>query len=412
MELRIDGRCLLDRLDTLAAISLPGTGVTRVAYSPEEERARELVAEWLGKSGFTTGVDPAGNLIARLPGSGSATGTLAVGSHLDTVVQAGPLDGVYGVVAAVAAADALHGRGLRLRHDLTVIAFSNEEGGRGTPGLAGSQAIAGRLTEADLARPDDEGVPLADRITAVGGSPDRLADAAWRHGDLAGYLELHIEQGPVLQARGVRIGVVTGVTGRANVDVVINGMANHAGTTPMEARKDAVLAAADLVLAVERLARDGQVRVATTGVVQVAPGVRNVVAGEALVGVDLRDIDDEKIRQALAALADAGREVAARRGVEVELRHLPFTPAARTDPWLVGCVESAADRLGLSRMGIPSGAGHDAQMMAGLGPMGMIFVPSIDGISHAPQERTEPDDLVAGANVLLHALLAADEAVG
>jgi N-carbamoyl-L-amino-acid hydrolase len=412
MRLRVDGRNLLDRLDTLAAIGgLPDGGVTRVAYSPLEVRARDLVGGWLHQSGFSSTIDPAGNLIARLPGTDGIPGTLAMGSHLDTVVRAGTLDGVYGVLGAVAVADALRREQRRLRHDLTVIAFCNEEGSRGTPGLAGSQAIAGKLTDEDLVRPDDEGVPLAERIRSVGGRPDALADAAWPPGVLAGYLELHIEQGPVLWTEGKQIGVVSGITGKANVDLVISGTANHAGTTPMDAREDAALAAADLVLGVERLASDGLVRVATTGTVQVSPGVRNVVGGEALVGVDLRDLEDTQMKRALDTLAAAAREVARRRRVRVELKHLPFSPAARCDERLATCIASATDQLGLSRVDLPSGAGHDAQMMAELGPIGMIFVPSVEGISHAPAEHTAPDDLVAGANVLLHALLKADDAV-
>ncbi|GDY29727.1 Zn-dependent hydrolase [Gandjariella thermophila] len=405
----VDGRRLLDRLDELAAVgATPGGGVTRLAYSPEDVRARELVAGWLADAGLAVTVDPAGNLVGRLPGTGPAAGTLATGSHLDSVVDAGRLDGVYGVVAAVAVAEALRRDGVRLRHDLAVIAFSNEEGARGTPGMVGSQAIAGRLTSDDLARPDDEGVPLADRLAAAGGDPGRIEAAAWPPGEVAGFLELHVEQGPVLRAEGARIGVVTGITGRANADILVRGLANHAGTTPMVARQDAAVAAADLVLAVRRLATDGHVRVATTGLVQVSPGVRNVVPGEALLGVDLRDLDDERITHALDLLDTAAAEIGATRHVSVEVRRGPSVPAVRTDPRLAGCVAGAADRLGLTRIELPSGAGHDAQVMAGLGPIGMIFVPSVDGISHSPRERTDPDDLVAGADVLLHALLAAD----
>jgi N-carbamoyl-L-amino-acid hydrolase len=179
----------------------------------------------------------------------------------------------------------------------------------------------------------------------------------------------------------------------------------------MDARQDAAVAAAELVLAVRRLATDGHVRVATTGVLQAAPGVRNVVPGEALLGVDVRDIDDARVERALAVLDEAAAAVAAERDVTVRVRRGPSVPAARTDPRLAGCVASAADALGLSRLELPSGAGHDAQVMAGLGPIGMIFVPSVGGISHSPLEHTEPDDLVAGAEVLLRALLAADDAV-
>lgn len=403
----VDGRRLLDRLAALARIGgLPGGGVTRLAYSPEDVRARELVAGWMAEAGLQPSVDPAGNLLGRRPGGG-ARGLLAIGSHLDSVVEAGPLDGAYGVVAAVEVADALTRAGVRLRHDLVVVAFSNEEGARGTPGMVGSQAIAGLLTDADLAAPDAEGVPLGERIAASGGDPGRIAAAAWRE-PLAAFLELHIEQGPVLDAAPAVVGVVTGVTGRANVDVHVTGVANHAGTTPMRARRDALVAAAELVLAVQRLGRDGHVRVATAGQISAAPGVWNVVPGAATLTVDIRDADDARVDRAIELLREAAAGVAARTGTRIEVRRGPSVPAVPTDPRLAGAVAAAADALGLPRLNLPSGAGHDAQVMARLGPVGMAFVPSVAGVSHSPRERTRPEHLVAGANVLLNALLTAD----
>ena len=289
-----------------------------------------------------------------------------------------------------------------------MVAFSNEEGARGTPGMVGSAAIAGRAP--DLSTVDDEGWTLADRIGAAGGDPSRLADAAWP--PLAGFLELHVEQGPVLAEAGSAIGVVTGVTARLTLDVAVGGRAQHAGTTPMPARRDAAVAAAMVVLAVRDLATGGTVRAATAGRVEVAPGVRNVVPGRALVGVDLRDTDDAALDAAVRHLRTAAAEVAAATGTDVAVTVRSRVPAVPTDPALAGCVASAADRLGLSRLALPSGAGHDAQVIAALGPVAMAFVPSIGGISHAPDERTADADLVAGADVLLHALLDADGVMG
>ncbi|HYT10132.1 MAG TPA: hydantoinase/carbamoylase family amidase [Mycobacteriales bacterium] len=403
---RVDGRRLLERLRALAAITAtPGRGVTRLAYSAEDVTARELVARWMREAGLAVAVDPAGNVVGTRAGAEPGLRRLATGSHLDTVAEAGALDGAYGVVAAVEVAAALTAARIRLRHQLAVVGFSNEEGARGTPGMVGSAAIAGH--EVDLSIVDDEGWVLADRIAAAGGDPARLADAAWP--PLAGFLELHVEQGPVLEEAGVSVGVVTAITARLTLDILIRGRAQHAGTTPMAARRDAAVAAARMVLAVHGLATEGAVRVATAGRVEVRPGVRNVVPGDALVGVDLRDVDDAALARAVDLLRSAAAEVAAGTGTDVDVLVRSRVPAVPTDPALAGCVASAADRLGLSRLALPSGAGHDAQVLAALGPVAMAFVPSIGGVSHAADEATADADLVAGADLLLHAVLDADD---
>jgi N-carbamoyl-L-amino-acid hydrolase len=407
----VDGARLLARLDELATLSAtPAPGVTRLAYSPQDVAARDLVAGWMREAGLTCEVDPAGNLIGRRPGGGGGRRVLATGSHLDTVVDAGALDGAYGVVAGVEVAAALHAAGVALRHDLAVIAFSNEEGARGTPGMVGSLAIAGRLAPAHLDAPDDEGVPLRDRIAAAGGRPDRIADAAWPPGSLAAFVELHIEQGPVLDDAGLRAGVVTAVTGRATVDVSIEGAANHAGTTPMDRRADAGVAAARVVLAVHALADDGAVRVATAGLVTVSPGVRNVVPGTATVGIDLRDTDDDRVVAAVARLRAEAARIAEATGTRISVALRSSVAAAPAAPWLADCVRAAIAELRLPCTELPSGAGHDAQVMASLGPIAMAFTPSIGGISHAPGEATHPEDLTAGADLLCRALVHADTA--
>jgi len=412
----VDGERLLRRLDELAAVgAAPGGGVTRLAYSRQDLEGRDLVAGWLREAGLDVGVDAAGNLLGRLPGSAGDGATLGTGSHLDSVVEAGPLDGAYGVVAAVEVAAVLARRG-GLRHDLLVVGFSNEEGARGTPGMAGSLAVVGALTAQHLAAPDDEGVPLARRLRDVGGDPDALDSARWSAGRLAGWIELHVEQGPVLAARDVRIGVVTAITGRVTLDVVVTGVANHAGSTPMPGRRDAAVAAAHVVLAVQELAAPppagspAGVRVATAGVVRVEPGVRNVVAGRAVVGVDIRDESDARVDAAVAALRHRAAQIGAATGTQVRVVPGSQVAAVAMDARLASCVADAADGLGLSRIDLPSGAGHDTQVIAALAPVAMIFVPSIDGVSHAPAERTDPADLVHGARVLLSALRRADVA--
>jgi N-carbamoyl-L-amino-acid hydrolase len=405
---RVDGVRLLRRLDELAAVTADGPGVTRLAYSAHDVAARELVGGWMAQAGLRAEVDAAGNLIGRRRGTSGLPAVLATGSHLDTVVEAGPLDGAYGAVAAVEVAAALHDAGVPLRHDLAVIAFSNEEGARGTPGMVGSLAIAGALSGAQLAEPDDEGISLADRIAAAGGDPAGIAGAAWPPGSLAGFLELHVEQGPVLHRTDTPVAVVSGITGRATLDVTVRGTANHAGTTPMDARRDAAVAAALVVLAVRDLAGPGGVRVATTGALRLDPGVRNVVAGRATVGIDLRDLDDARIAAAIGRLRLGAARIAAQTGTTVDVTARSAVPAVAADPRLAGCVRDAAEHCGLAHVDLPSGAGHDAQLMARLGPVGMVFTPSIDGVSHAPAEATAPEHLVAGADLLCHALLLAD----
>jgi N-carbamoyl-L-amino-acid hydrolase len=406
---RVDTRRLVARLAELAGYTdTPGAGVTRLAYSARDVAARDLVAGWMVEAGLRPEVDAAGNLIGWRAGHAGLSGILACGSHLDTVLNAGALDGAYGVVAAVEVAAALHAAGVALRHDLAVVAFSNEEGARGTPGMVGSLAITGQLTAAQLAEPDDEGVPLAERIRAVGGDPDAIASAAWPSGRLAGFLELHIEQGPVLDAAGASIAVVSGITGRATVDLLVTGVANHAGSTPMAARRDAAHAAALLILAVRELTGDAGVRVATTGALVLEPGVRNVVPGRARIGVDLRDLSDARIATALERLRAEATRIGAVTGTVVEVLPRSAVPAVPADSRLAGCVRAAATGYGLAPLELPSGAGHDAQVMAALGPVGMVFTPSIGGISHAPEETTDPDDLATGAQVLCRALLLAD----
>lgn len=408
-DLKVAGDLVTARLAELATIGADSAGgVTRLAYTPEDARARDTVAQWMAAAGLEVWTDAATNLFGRLPGSDPNAGALLSGSHLDSVVRAGALDGPAGVVAALAAAQTLREAGHTLRHDLVVVAFSNEEGTRGTPGMVGSKAIAGLLTPEDLARPGDGVVTLAERIRGAGGDPARIGEAAWPGDRIAAFIEMHIEQGPVLEAAGARIGVVSGITGQVGVTVTVAGAANHAGSTPMDQRRDAAVAAAEVVLAVRGLATEGRVRVATTGILGVAPGVRNVIAGEAVLGVDIRDGDSSRIVDALGHLEGQIAEIAGRTDTVIEMSATRVQPPVDTDPNLVGHIVAAAEALGAPWRELPSGAGHDAQIMAVLAPMAMVFVPSRGGVSHSPDEATDPEDLVLGADVLLRALVAVD----
>ena len=404
----IDGGRLLGRIDELARVGrTPAGGVTRLAWSPDDLAARALVSVWATGAGATVRIDPAGNLIAEVAGADPDLPPLVMGSHLDTVVDGGALDGAYGVVAAVEVAAALTRAHRRLRHPLRIVAFANEEGVVAAP-FTGSRAIAGAGGEIDVDVDGPDGRTLANRLADGGGDAADLGAAAWPD-RMAGYLELHIEQGPVLDEAGVAVGVVTAIAGRRRLDVVIEGRANHAGTTPMALRHDAMVAAAHAVLAVQALALDGLVDVATVGSIAARPGNANVVAGQVTLSVDLRATDDRRRDAAVDLLRDQLKGIGAATGTTVTSFPASSSSATLTDTRLTGIIRDAACSVGAAPLDLVSGAGHDAQHMAALGPIGMIFVPSIGGVSHNPAEATAPADLVRGADVLLAALMAADD---
>jgi hydantoinase/carbamoylase family amidase len=387
---------LLARLDALARVGAdPAGGVTRPAFGPDDRAARELVGGWMADAGLDVTHDAATNLIGRRPGTDSTAPHLVLGSHLDSVPRGGHLDGAYGVVAAVEVADRL--RPLRLHHGLTVVGYANEEG-TDFPAFTGSRTIAG--VPPSLDDRDATGRSLRDALAAADGSPGALADAAWDPRAVAAVVELHIEQGPVLEARDVTIGVVESITGQQVLELTFDGRANHAGTTPMDLRHDALTVAARVVVEAEDLGRRGGARVITVGRLEVSPGARNVVPGQVRMSVDIRDADDGRVRAATTELTHRARDLAGRAGVTATAVALAAEPAVPTDPGIRTAIEKAAAHHGYPTLRLPSGAGHDTQVMAALAPVGMIFVPSVGGVSHSPHERTSPDDLIAGLRVL------------
>lgn len=400
MTTALDGPGFLHRLNELARSARgPQGGVTRLAWSPEDLRAGAIVSEWLAPAALATTVDAARNLIAELPGALPGLRPIVMGSHLDSVVEAGELDGAYGALAAFELLGALARSGERLRHPVRAVAWANEEGVV-APAFTGSRAASGQAV--DLLARGADGRTLAQRLRDAGGDPERLESAAM--GEIAGYLELHIEQGPVLDRTGCPIGVVTGIVGSSRGWACFEGQANHAGTTPMELRADALVAAAHTVLAIERLGTSRLVDVATAGAIEARPGNMNVVPGYARVSFDLRDMDDGARETALRRLRAEVDEIAAATRTSASVTLETATTATPTDPVFRAAITDASGALDLDCTEIGSGAGHDAQCLAGIGPVGMIFVPSIGGISHHRDERTDPDDLIAGASVLLSAL--------
>lgn len=398
----IDGEALRDDLETLARFGAhPGGGVTRLAYSPEWLEGRRWLQEQMLSLGMHVRIDAAGNLIGTYPGLRSDLPPLATGSHTDTVVQGGMFDGTLGVLAGLACVRALSRERHRLRHSLEVIDFACEEATY-AGGTLGSLAMAGQWDNRLLAEPAGEGSTLADRMREAGIDPLRVGEAARPPGSLAAFLELHVEQGGWLEAEGLDIGVAEAIAGIRRFRVTFQGQANHAGTTPMSLRRDALVAASQFVLAVqEETLRFGGRTVGTVGQLAVHPGSPNVVPGRVDLTVDIRgqldaDLDalEQRLRQR-AANADW-----------VKVLHKAPVPLA---PLAITAVEAACDRLHLPHCRMVSGAGHDAMCVASLAPTAMVFVPSHKGISHSPEEWTDWDDCARGAQVLLEALILLDE---
>jgi len=380
-------------------------GWTRRVFSEPYVRSRQWVAATMRDAGLQVRLDAGGNLIGTLgAGNGPA---LVTGSHTDSVAGGGRFDGPVGVLGAIEAARCIRDGGLRLRHELRVVDFLGEEPNDFGISCVGSRAIAGTLTREHLALKDPDGRSLTQALASCGGKPDRIDEAAWTASDVNAFVELHIEQGPVLQDAGIPLGIVSGIAGIDRLLMTFTGQADHAGTTPMSARHDALCGAADAVLAVERLAADGG-GVGTAGRIEAQPGALNVVPGHVQLWAEFRNTDIGWLdsRQALleAAVGDAGR----RRGVTVDIEKLSRTePVVASDLVRTAAAEAIAT-LGLASMSLASGAGHDAVQMAKLGPAGMLFVPSAGGRSHCPEEWTAPEHLEAGVAALLATLLVLD----
>ena len=401
--LRVRGKRLLASLAALAEVGKTEQGgAERLAFSPEDGRGRDLVRSWMEEAGLEIRVDGIGNVIGRRPGESPGLDPILLGSHIDTVGNGGRYDGNLGVLAALEVVRTLDDAGARTKRPLEIGFFSNEEGSRYHPDMMGSLVYAGGLSVEDacsLRRRADDGEEfvLGEELAAIG----YRGEAPLPGPVPAAYLELHIEQGPLLEAEGIELGAVTGVQGILWEEVTIRGASNHAGTTPMPFRRDSGVVAAEAVLAARRLTGEIPGQVATVGRASFRPGLTNVVPGEAVFTVDLRNPSPDRLERAEREFFSALETAAERERVEFERRELArFGPAA-FDERIVSLVEDAAAALGKSCRRLPSGAGHDAQMMSRICPAGMIFTPSVKGISHSPYEFTDDASVVAGANALL-----------
>ncbi|HEY66330.1 MAG TPA: Zn-dependent hydrolase [Caldilineae bacterium] len=399
---------LIHRLNALGEIgATPEGGVTRLAYTPAYRQAEELVRTWMEEAGLNTRIDAVGNLIGRREGRQPGTPCIMLGSHIDTVTNGGRYDGALGVISAIEVAQALQEDGVSLDVPLEVVAFMDEEGTRWKSGLFGSRAMAGLLSEEDLQRRDGNGVVRMEAMRAWG-----LDVAQWRRAardpeEVGYYLELHIEQGSVLEREGLAVGVVTDIVGLLLLAIHLRGRADHAGATPMgPLRHDALLGAAEVALAAEATAQaTSPTCVATVGRLEIHPGVFNVIPGEAFLTLDLRDIDEGARDRAEARIHQAIHGICQKRGLTAEVEELQRAQPTPMSPLMIEAISSVCARMGLPVYRLPSGAGHDAQIMAKLAETGMIFVRCRDGISHSPAEYVDPEDACLGARVLYETVL-------
>jgi allantoate deiminase len=390
----------IKRLDILGELSDEPDRLTRQFAGDAMRRANAQVEVWMREAGMAVRHDNVGNLRGRYEGAAPVDSTLVLGSHLDTVRDAGKYDGPLGVVVAIAAVQHLHDAKKRLPFAIEVIAFADEEGLRFSSTYLGSRAVAGSFDAADLDRPDAGGITMAEAIRAFGGDPARLDDDRWRDGELLGYCEVHIEQGPVLEARGLPVGVVTAIAGQTRYRITFTGEAGHAGTVPMDARRDALGAAAEFVLAVEADAGSHDGVVATVGQLTVLPGAANVVPGEVTLSLDIRHPDDGVRLERAQQILGRAHEIGKRRNIEIASQPLSENQSVPCAPRLVSLFAKAIEEVGLSPLRLASGAGHDAVPMAALTDVGMLFVRCKGGISHNPAEAVTVEDVAVSIDVL------------
>ncbi|MEK6278988.1 MAG: M20 family metallo-hydrolase [Acidobacteriota bacterium] len=404
-QLVVDDGRILDRLRAMAEIGRsPQGGINRIAYSSADLQGRDHVMDLMRDAGLEIRIDAAGNIVGRREGWDAKLPVLLTGSHIDSVPEAGIYDGTVGVISAIEVAQVLAERKLLTRHPLEVIVFQNEE-----EGLFGSRAICGDLSDSDLDLPSQSGKTIREGIEYIGGKPDQLEMARRYPGEIAAYLEYHIEQGPALESDCIDIGIVEGIVGVSRWEVTIEGFSNHAGTTPMNGRKDALIVAAGFIEAVNRIIMNtAGLQVGTVGRIRALPGAPNVIPGKVILSLDVRDLESNKIEHLYQEISDEGKQLAMAVGASITFKQTSVQFPALTEPQVRQCIFDAAVELGVTSKVVRSGAGHDAQAIARIAPMGMIFIPSVGGISHTPMEYSRPTDIINGANVNLRTLLKLD----
>lgn len=403
-------RNLIPRIEALAKFSESKDMLTRRFATTEHKLANELVETWMQAAGMRTYQDAVGNLVGRYDGTSNNAPAIMLGSHLDTVINAGRFDGMLGVLSAIAVVETLNAQGRRLACALEVIAFADEEGVRYQSTFLGSRAVAGNFDKALLSRQDKDGITMRDALELFGAAPDKL-DSAIRHSDeLLAYVELHIEQGPVLEKNIVPVGVVSSIAGANRFNITLNGFAGHAGTVPMHLRQDALAGAAECIVLIESRCAAGDDLVGTVGRIEAEPGAGNVISGSTSFSIDIRAPKDDTRRAAVEDVLKSIEDIASKRNLDVVIETVHEENAVHCDPQLVKQITTSIAEAGYDVITLPSGAGHDAAAMAAITPVAMIFVRCDGGISHNPAEYVSEADAVAGADVLLRSVLLISEA--
>jgi N-carbamoyl-L-amino-acid hydrolase len=405
-NLRVNSQRLEQRIAELAEFGVNAHGgLDRVAFSDADIQGRKYLISLMKDAALDVRVDEAGNIIGRREGLASELPPIMFGSHADTVPDGGKYDGALGVLGAIECAQVLHENNITTQHTLEVVVFTDEEGG-----LVGSRAMTGTLTRDALEVISHSRKTIRQGIIDLGGNPEKLDNVARKEGDIKAFLEIHIEQGKILETKNIDIGVVEGIVGISWWNVTIEGFSNHAGTTPMDMRQDALLAASHLVIAVNRVVTSIPGRqVGTVGRIKAEPGAPNVIPGKVVMSLELRDLSGEKIQSLYEKIEKEAQDIAERTETKISFSSIDaMAIPAPTDTRIRKYIDESAKELGLSTLFMPSGAGHDAQDMAKIAPTGMIFIPSVGGISHSPKEYSRPEDIVNGVNVLLHTILKID----
>jgi allantoate deiminase len=388
-------------LSELGRISTEPQRLIRLFLSPEHRRAADLIAGWMRHAGMTVSEDALGTV--RGHWQPEKNKRLLIGSHIDTVIDAGKYDGPLGVVTGILAVQELAARGVELPFGIDVLAFGDEEGSRFRTTLAGSSACAGVFDRASLAFPDRNGITLGDALKAYGKNLDEIGAAAYDPANVVGYVEVHIEQGPVLEASNLPLGVVTGIVGQSRMRVVVLGDAGHAGTVPMRMRHDALAGAAELMLAVEQTALENEDdgMVATVGRIEASPGATNVIPGRVGFSLEFRSSTDAKRKAAIELIKQDAQRMGVRRKLEFAFEPFHETNTTACTPDMQDLLDDAIASLGCKSIRLPSGAGHDAQVMAKLCPMAMLFVRCKGGVSHNPAEFASEQDIGLAVTALL-----------
>ncbi len=407
ITIKVNERRIEERIFELAKFGKDPTGKGyRVAFTKGDIEARAWYMSLMKKAGLEVAIDYAGNIIGKRKGKNPSLQPIAFGSHIDMVPDGGNYDGCVGSISAIEIIEVLNANKIVTEHPLEVIIFSNEEGG-----TIGSMAMAGHVTAEGLKQVSQSGLTIAEGIKAIGGNPDSIQFSIRKKGGIKAFLELHIEQGGILENDRIQIGVVEGIVGIVHWEVTVDGFANHAGSTPMNMRKDALLTASKLIIAVNEVINSvpGK-QVGTIGKIAAMPGAYNVIPGKVVMGLEIRDLSAEKIEQLFLDIEKRAATIAASSGTKITFeRQASSIKPALTNKAVQETIAASAKKLGFTYQLMQSGAGHDTQELSLLAPVGMIFIPSVGGISHSPKEFSKAVDMANGANVLLQTILQLDK---